>query len=333
MCVKAVIAAIVAVSLASLPLAAAELSADAINSASFLGKLPREAQLSPLAVKAQVLLDRVQFSPGEIDGQFGDNVRKALRAFSEANGLSSSETLTPEIWAKLQGETADAVIVNYVLSEADVKGPFLEKLPAKMDNMKDLPALNYTSVKEAIAERFHMSPALLAALNSGKKFVAGETIAVVALRERDKPLKIARLEVDKVRETVKAFGSDGALLAFFPASVGSPEKPTPSGTLKVTAVKPNPTYRYDPKYQFRGVKAKEPFTIKPGPNNPVGSIWIGLSEKSFGIHGTAEPSRVSKSESHGCVRMTNWDAERLGKSLKKGVPVSFVDGQKSAAKK
>jgi lipoprotein-anchoring transpeptidase ErfK/SrfK len=124
---------------------------------------------------------------------------------------------------------------------------------------------------------------------------------------------------------VKAFAADGKLLAFFPATVGSAEKPTPTGKLKVTSVHRNPTYRYNPKYRFKGVRSRVPFLVRPGPNNPVGSVWIGLSEQGFGLHGTGEPSRVSKSESHGCVRMTNWDAERLAASVKKGVAVDFVE--------
>ena len=129
---------------------------------------------------------------------------------------------------------------------------------------------------------------------------------------------------------MRAFAKDGKLIAFYPASVGSEEKPTPSGTLKVVSIQPNPTYRYDPKYKFKGVESKEPFTINAGPNNPVGAMWIGLSQASYGIHGTSDPSRVSKSESHGCVRLTNWDVARLAQSVKKGVEVSFVEGKQAS---
>jgi lipoprotein-anchoring transpeptidase ErfK/SrfK len=131
--------------------------------------------------------------------------------------------------------------------------------------------------------------------------------------------------VDKSRQTVKAFATSGELVAFFPATVGSKEKPTPSGTLKVVSVDANPNYRYNPDYKFRGVRSKEAFIIKPGPNNPAGSYWIGLSAEGYGIHGTSNPSTISKSESHGCVRLTNWDASLLGRSIKKGTPVAFVE--------
>ena len=176
-----------------------------------------------------------------------------------------------------------------------------------------------------------MSEDLLAEFNSEKKFDrAGDKINVVSVSDDARSGKVARIEVDKGRETVRSFAQDGTPIAFYPATIGSEEKPTPSGTLKIISIQPNPTYRYDPKYKFRGVRSRKPFTISPGPNNPVGTMWIGLSENSYGIHGTAEPSRISKSESNGCVRLTNWDVERLAKSVSKGVEVSFVDAKQAS---
>src|SRR3954447_15665370 len=210
------------------PALAAELTPDRINNANFSGKPPAEEGVSALAVKLQVLLDRARFSPGEIDGRFGENVEKALRAFSEANNLGSGKVLSPEMWSKLQQGSSDPVITDYVVTERDLKGPFLEKLPAKMEQMKSLKALDYTGPKEALSERFHMSPDLLAALNPKEKFDrAGTRINVVNLPQQTPPAA-ARLEIDKARQTVRAFAKDGTLVAFHPASVGSEEKPTPS---------------------------------------------------------------------------------------------------------
>ena len=310
----------------ALPAAGASLDAAAINNAEFRSKPPAEDKIDPVVVKAQVLLDRAQFSPGEIDGKLGENAQKALRAFAEAKGLTSDKALTPEVWTMLAGTSKDPAIIEYTISKSDVKGPFLEKLPAKMEDMKGLKALGYTSPREAIAEKFHTSEGLLVALNPGKKFdQAGEIIFVTNVLNKQTKLTIGRIEVDKSRQAVKAFDPSGALIAVFPATVGSEEKPSPSGNLKVISVDANPNYRYNPDYKFKGVKSKKAFTIKPGPNNPVGSYWIGLSSEGYGIHGTPNPSKVSKSESHGCVRLTNWDVGLLGSNIKKGTLVVFVD--------
>jgi len=307
------------------PAAGASLDGAVINNAEFRLK-PGEDKDDAAIVKAQVLLDRAQFSPGEIDGKLGENAQKALKAFTEAKGLVSGKPLTLEVWRALLGMSKDPVVVEYTISENDVKGPFLEKLPAKMEDMKSLKALNYTSPREAIAEKFHMGEELLVTLNPGKKFDhAGEIILVANVLNKQTKLTIGRIEVDKRRQTVKAFDPSGALIAFFPATVGSEEKPTPSGSFKVVSADANPNYRYNPDYKFKGVKTRQAFTIRPGPNNPAGSYWIGLSAEGYGIHGTPNPSKISKSESHGCVRLTNWDVILLGSNVKKGTAVVFVD--------
>jgi lipoprotein-anchoring transpeptidase ErfK/SrfK len=308
------------------PAAGAGLDAAAINNAEYGAKPPTANKTDAVVIKLQVLLDRARFSPGEIDGKLGENAQKALKAFADAKGLTLDKALTPEVWTALAETSKDPVVTEYTISKDDVKGPFLEKLPAKMEDMKSLKALSYTSAREAIAEKFHMSEELLAALNPGKKFdQPGEIILVAKLQEKPPKLTIGRIEVDKSGQTVRAFDPAGALVAFFPATVGSEEKPTPTGSLKVVSADANPNYRYNPDYKFKGVKSKEVFTIKPGPNNPVGSYWIGLSSEGIGIHGTPNPSKVSKSESHGCVRLTNWDVGLLGNNVKKGTPVVFIE--------
>jgi lipoprotein-anchoring transpeptidase ErfK/SrfK len=308
------------------PAVAAELSAERVNTAEFSGKPPPE-EVSPLGVRLQVLLARAHFSPGEIDGKFGENAKKALRAYAEAQQLSSADRLTGEIWQRLRGDDRP-VLTGYDVTEKDVAGPFLAKLPAKMEDMKHLGRLDYTSAREELAERFHMSEQLLAALNRHQPFDrAGVRIAVADLATGASDVAQAdRVEVDKVRQTVKVFDASNHLTDFFPATVGSEDKPSPTGTLKIASIDRNPFYGYNPKYHFKGVHTKSSFTIKPGPNNPVGTVWISLPGEGYGIHGTPDPGRISKAQSHGCVRLTNWDAERLASEVKKGTPVSFIDG-------
>lgn len=323
------------------PVLAGNLDAKAVNDATRPEKPPATDKINAPVTKLQVLLDRAQFSPGQIDGKFGENAQKALKAFAEQNGLGFDRTIAPELWDKLVSASEGSVLIDYKITDADVKGPFLKKLPAKLEDMKSLEALSYTSPLEGLAEKFHMSEELLRALNPRKAFdKAGETIVVANIPARRELPRIARVEIDKASETLKAFDETGRLIAYYPASVGSADRPTPTGTLKVTAVHEQPTYRYNPEYRFKGVKSKRPFDIKPGPNNPVGSYWIGLSAQGYGIHGTAEPDRVSKTASHGCVRLTNWDARVLGENVKRGTQVVFLDApmasssrQKPAAKR
>ncbi|MGA7390559.1 MAG: L,D-transpeptidase family protein [Pseudolabrys sp.] len=310
---------------------AAPLEIDAINEAQLQLPLPAKERINPVLIKAQVLLDRAHFSPGEIDGKFGDNFKKALIAFAAAHGLNSRGELTDEIWQKLTATSEEPVVTKYTISNDDVRGPFVNSIPTKLEKMKDLPVLAYTSPREKIAEKFHMSQELLSALNPKQKFeTANEATVVANVVQNDAPNRATRVEVDKSAQVLKIFGRDQQLLAMYPVTVGSTEKPAPSGRLKVTGISKNPTYRYNPKYAFKGVQATKPFTIKPGPNNPVGLIWIGLSGEGYGIHGTPDPSKVSKTASHGCIRLTNWDALRVASAVAKGTPVDFSGDEEAA---
>jgi lipoprotein-anchoring transpeptidase ErfK/SrfK len=323
------------------------LTAEAINGAQFSDKAGK-TKLSPGVLKAQVLLDRAGFSPGVIDAHGGENFQKALRAYQQANGLQQTGKLDQATWDKLTTASDEDVVATYAITDADVKGPFVKKIPKDYEEMAELDRLAYRSPRELLAEKFHMDEDLLAALNRGKKLDASGTEIVVANVPQLEATKLStrkrkadantgargadranagdvRVEVNKTERSVRVFGSDGALIAYYPGSIGSTEKPAPSGTLEVRAVALNPTYRYDPKYAFKGQKATEPVEISPGPNGPVGLVWIALSEQSDGIHGTPEPSKVSKTESHGCVRLTNWDALALSKLVKKGTKVEFVE--------
>ena len=312
---------------------AAELSPDAINDAQWRGPAQNEA----LLVKAQVLLDRARFSPGEIDGRTGENYKKALAAFAEEHRMESKGAMTEALWQELSATSPEPAIAKYTLTAKDIDGPFLDKVPAKLDNMKGLKALSYGSARERIAERFHMSEALLSKLNPGQKFErAGDEIYVAQVADRPERAKAAKLEVDKTAQTLRAFDKDKKLIAFYPITAGSSEKPAPSGELKIRNVAKNPTYRYNPEYGFKGVRAKEFFTVAPGPNNPVGLVWIALPGEGYGIHGTPEPAKISKTDSHGCIRLTNWDALQLAEMVSKGTPVTFLGDEtkkKAPAKK
>jgi lipoprotein-anchoring transpeptidase ErfK/SrfK len=174
-----------------------------------------------------------------------------------------------------------------------------------------------------------MSPALLEALNPDQHFdTPGDTILVANVSTGELPEKASRIEIDKTRQIMRVLGKSNTLLAVYPITAGSTDKPAPSGELKATSVSKNPTYHYNPKYGFKGVKTQQPFTISAGPNNPVGVVWIGLNKEGYGIHGTPEPSKVSKAESHGCIRLTNWDALQLASAVTKGMRVEFSGDDK-----
>ncbi|MEE7456718.1 murein L,D-transpeptidase [Methylorubrum populi] len=288
----------------------------------------------PLLVKVQVLLDRARFSPGAIDGRDGENLRGALAAFAGAQGLPASDRLTRELFDRLQATSPDPVVTTYTITEEDVKGPFVEKMPAKMQEQADVGPMRYTNPREMLAERFHMQRDLLSTLNPDVPFdKAGGSLIVAAVpplgdgKVEGAPLapKVSRIEVDKRTKRVRAFDEDGKLTADYPASIGSSEKPAPDGSAKVKAVAFDPWYTYNPKYRFEGVTAKKKFSIHPGPNNPVGLVWIDLSIPSYGIHGTPDPEKVGKTESHGCIRLTNWDARDLASHTAKGAKVEFLD--------
>ena len=289
----------------------------------------------PALVKAEVLLDRAGFSPGVIDGRGGTNLQHALQAFDTAHGLTPSASLDAPTWTALAGADAAPVMQSYVVTAQDAAGPFIGTPPKDYPALSKLPALGYSTPLQALSEKFHMDQKLLVALNPGADFgKAGQTLLVTAPRAGPRDFQAARIEVDKSDDEVRAFGADGKLLAFYPATVGSAERPAPSGVFAVTAVAPHPAYFYDPtRLTFTPEGATGKLRIAPGPNNPVGSTWIALTVPTYGIHGSPDPTTIGKRQSHGCVRLTNWDATELGKAVKKGVQVDFVGEDKTPGAK
>lgn len=308
------------------PTRAQDLRLDTINRAEF--SQPSGAKISPSVIKLEVMLDRLHFSPGVIDGHDGDNLRKALAAFAQNHGSNAGQPLSPDLWSKLIDASPEPVVTRYTISKADLKGPFSRKIPSRFEQQAKLKRLSYRDPEEELAERFHMNENLLRRLNPHQRFDrAGTGLIVTNIQPvpAESRVKAAKVEVDKAAHQVRALAENGSPLAVYPASIGSDEKPAPSGSSTVVRVVHWPNYTYNPAYHFKGVKARKVFTIQPGPNNPVGSVWIDLSLASYGIHGTPDPERVGKTYSHGCIRLTNWDAEELATVVQKGTPVLFVD--------
>jgi len=306
------------------------LTPEAVNAAAFVPVEGATEGPTPAVLRAQVLLDRTRFSPGVIDGAPGENTRQAIAAFEAENGLPVDGQLDEQVFAKLTQLDNRPALTEYEITAQDVAGPFVPSIPEKYEEMSKLKALGYKDAEEALAERFHLTPELLRALNPNGQFAAGQRIVVPALGDDKLQGDVKTIIVDKGERAVRVMGADGRLLAFYPATIGSDVLPSPEGVMTVRAVAPDPTYTFDPaKLSWDGAKKK--VTVAAGPNNPVGSVWIDLSKDTYGIHGTPEPRHVGKRPSHGCVRLTNWDAEELASRVKAGVEVRFVQGSAAPA--
>lgn len=285
------------------------------------GSVADAAPAADPVLAAQILLDRARHSPGVIDGRTGSNTRRAISTFERVNGLPVDGEVDAQLMATLRSADGEPPLQDYQIAHEDVSS--LVQVPEGMSAQAKLERLGYETAVEALAERFHMSRGLLKRLNPEARFIPGETIRVVKPGNNKLAATVARIEVEKGAAELRAYSVDGTLLASYPATIGSSTFPSPTGTMTVRAVAPSPKYYFDPADRSWGPDQK--LTIAAGPNNPVGTTWIDLSKDGYGIHGTPEPRLIGKTASHGCVRLTNWDAAELAQAVEKGATVTFLE--------
>lgn len=319
----------------------------AVAAAAQTGKKPTEAGIDRTVMHVQVILDRLGFSPGVIDGKEGESLRLALRGFQEANGLTPTGKVDQPTLRALYPYRANRPTVTLKIGQSDVAGPFVNPIPEEPADQAKLPCLCYRTALEKLAERFHTTPATLVALNSpDTPLKAGQPIVVpnIVPSSRDysavkdegwrqtlsslnvdaRQPKGDRIVVDKSDGVLRVFAGD-RVVAQFPVTMGSEHDPLPIGSWKITTYSYNPKFHYNPDLFWDAKPGDEKATLPAGPNGPVGVIWMDLTKEHYGIHGTAEPKFIGRSESHGCIRMTNWDAARLSLIVKPGTPAIFEE--------
>lgn len=300
------------------------------------GDLP--AGQSPLTAKVQILLDRSGTSPGVIDGYKGGMSESAIMAFERRAGLPIDGRMDAQVWELLLPYANQPQTMDYTITEEDAQG-LVDSIPSDYAEKAQMSAMGYTSVAEKLGERFHMDEKFISFLNPGAALVPGTTIKVVSPAKPIKT-KVTRIIVDKSTRRVAAYDADGEMIVDYPATVGSDATPSPSGNHTVVTVALNPNYTYNPEKNFKQGDNDKALIVPPGPNGPVGNVWIDLTKPTYGIHGTPTPSRLFRNQSNGCVRLTNWDARELagmvipGKTtvefLEPGVTIADVTGGQMA---
>ena len=295
------------------------LDIDAFNNARDTPLLRRGNQ-GPAVVRAQILLDRAWYSSGEIDGRFGANLERMVRAYQLARGLKPTGTLTADTW-KLLMDDGEPRLVRYTVTPQDVAGPF-EKTPKEIAEQAKMKALVYESALEAIAERFHTSVDYLHRLNGPGDVAAGTQIVVPNVGATAAPAKAVSIEISKQARVLYVLDAERRPIAGFPISIGNEKNdPLPIGMMAVRNEVKNPSFTYDPALLKTAKAGEQKTEVPPGPNNPVGTFWLGLTKPHWGIHGTPQPGNVGHSETNGCIHLTNWDVERLSTLAKAGFKV------------
>ncbi|MGZ8457074.1 MAG: L,D-transpeptidase [Gemmatirosa sp.] len=311
------------------------LSADGVREVARAGlRAPLGATSTPdELLHLQTLLDGAGFGPGVIDGRWNENTRRAVRAFRAAAGLAglaAAEEIDADAYARLAGRASGReALASYVLTASDVRGPY-RKLPAGTYAKARLACLCYQSLLEMLGERFHVAPAALRQLNPGVDFARAGAGTAIVVPDVARPSaasvapQLARLVVDRGEGTMHGEDASGRTLFWMPVSVGSPQEPSPSGRLKVVSITRDPHYHFNPRVLGDVPDSRPDAHLPPGPNSPVGVLWMQLSRAHVGIHGTAEPEMVGSGMSHGCVRVTNWDARWLADVARPGLEVRFL---------
>lgn len=289
--------------------------ARAVNSAVWTPNMRRNTAMT---VKMQALLDWNHASPGPIDGGWGMNSTKAVANFQTMKGLPSTGKMNAATWNALTKniDPNQPVLVEYTLTKDDVNTNFVQT-PSGSAAKSKMKGLYYQNIKEMLGERFHMDVRYLEKLNKGKSFIEGETITVINVGTPLKA-KINRVVADKASKTLYAYNGD-KLVATYPTTVGSTATPSPTGTFKIVNKVKMPWY----KSTVKSGDKKEVFMLPPGPNNPVGVVWMGLSKPSYGIHGSPVPEGISRQASAGCVRLTNWDVLEVYANIENGASVEL----------
>ncbi|MGH7477452.1 MAG: L,D-transpeptidase family protein [Longimicrobiales bacterium] len=287
----------------------------------------------PSVMRVQILLDRARFSPGVIDGRWGQNTEKAVYWLQQREGLRRTgvvDATTYERLAELAGGPA-RLVNEHRLGEEDVPGPFV-RIPEDIYAHAELDCSCYESPLEAVSERFHVTPEALEQLNPDvalSSLAAGDRLLVPAVRDRGASAadSVAEIRISAGGHYLHALAADGRLLYHFPTTLGSDYDPSPSGEFEITSITLDPWWHYQPELLANVPDDEANARIPPGPNNAVGVVWLALSEPHYGIHGTSAPETIGYATSSGCVRLTNWDARFLAERVREGTRVRFRDVQ------